>query len=201
MPPPIFLQRDTCELKICRAREPTVSPTLILYKSPLSPHCMTICVFMWWSMFSDVSSLVSDFFTTHFTIVAPLYENMCFYVLGHVLICVFSCLWLWYCTHRHCHRTSWMSVLWYIRTCSHMCIPVCEMRHWSRVSTNITRVSYDTFHSNRCTPKFHQIEKFRFLGISQYKIETVVEFEFVPKNLSFWIWWVSGVWHFQWNLP
>ena len=25
-------------------------------------------------------------------------------------------------------------------------------------------------------------------------------FFFVPRNLSFWIWWILGLWHFHWNL-
>jgi len=64
-------------------------------------------------------------------------------------------------------------------------------------SRNVTPSS-DSFHRNCYTPKTHQIEKLTFLGISQYKWR--FWFEFVPRNLSFWICWISGLYHFQWNL-
>jgi len=32
----------------------------------------------------------------------------------------------------------------------------------------------------------------RYLAV-QIQIEILVEFELVPRNLSFWIWWISGV--------
>ena len=45
----------------------------------------------------------------------------------------------------------------------------------------------------------HEIQKLRFFGISRYKIAILVEREFVKKNLSFWILWISGVQHFNEN--
>jgi len=35
---------------------------------------------------------------------------------------------------------------------------------------------------------------------AQIHIEILVGFEFVPRNSSFSIWWISGVWQFQWKL-
>jgi len=34
----------------------------------------------------------------------------------------------------------------------------------------------------------------------QIQIEILFEFESVSRNLSFWIWWISGGYHFQWTL-
>jgi hypothetical protein len=37
------------------------------------------------------------------------------------------------------------------------------------------------------------------LGV-QFQIGILVQFEFVPKNFSFSIWWILGLWHVQWHL-
>jgi len=40
---------------------------------------------------------------------------------------------------------------------------------------------------------------FQYLAV-QIRMVILVKFEFVPKNLSFSIWWISEEVHFQWNL-
>jgi len=41
----------------------------------------------------------------------------------------------------------------------------------------------------------------RYLAVQiEIEIEILVEHEFVPRNLSIWIWWLWGVCRFQWNL-
>jgi len=72
---------------------------------------------------------------------------------------------------------------------------------WVSVCAWLCVCVYDSVHRN-CYPQ--NPPNLRTL-ISQYlavqiRIEILVYFEFVPRNLSFWIWWISGLKHFQWKL-
>ena len=50
------------------------------------------------------------------------------------------------------------------------------------------------------TPKIHQIEQLRSVGISvKIQNQILLQFEFVPSNLSLVVWGNLGVQHFQWN--
>ena len=54
----------------------------------------------------------------------------------------------------------------------------------------------------RYFPEIHQNRETRipqYLAV-QIQIWILAEFEFVQRNLSFSIWWISGVQHFQWKL-
>ena len=60
--------------------------------------------------------------TVQIAIFAPLYDHMCFYVVEHVLGCVFSCFRLFYYTFHHCRPTVRKYVFLCVGTCSHMCL-------------------------------------------------------------------------------
>ena len=84
------------------------------------------------------------------------------------------------------------------------CLPsICLLSLWIhvRVCVCVCVCLRDNFLWNSYTPKIHQIQTLRFLCISLHiQAEILVWFEFVPRNLSFWILWISGLSHFQWSV-
>ena len=61
---------------------------------------------------------------------------------------------------------------------------------------------YDSIHWKCYTPEFTKSRNSN--SLVQMQIQMISQFEFAPRdteNLSISIWWISGLYHFQWHLP